>query len=296
MRVGWILIFVWVILRSQQARRQDRSQPVGVPTGPVFVALLASYLIVAGPAPPAALAQSPVSLELALAVDISASIDDQEFRLIMRGMANAFRDPEIIELISLRKGVAVTLFQWSSAADPASVISWQLLRDRSSILAFAERIETAVRSRNDGLTAMGEAVNFALDLMQSNGFAGSQRKIDISGDGKSNAGHPMIEARQRASALGITINGLPIVSGSDLRKAGLAKYYREKVILGPGAFVEIADDFEDFERAFRNKLRRELFLKVSRRNEPPAGRRRDLAETQRVSNHRFPAPHSFPNN
>ena len=38
----------------------------------------------------------------------------------------------------------------------------------------------------------------------------------------------------------------------------LARYYQEFVIQGPGAFVERADDYADFERAMRRKLLREL--------------------------------------
>ena len=38
----------------------------------------------------------------------------------------------------------------------------------------------------------------------------------------------------------------------------LDRYYREKVILGPGAFVEIAKDYNDFARAFLRKLHREI--------------------------------------
>ena len=38
----------------------------------------------------------------------------------------------------------------------------------------------------------------------------------------------------------------------------LARYYAQYVIQGPGAFVERADDYDDFEQAMRRKLLREL--------------------------------------
>ena len=53
---------------------------------------------------------------------------------------------------------------------------------------------------------------------------------------------------------GVTINGLVVGANT----ATLGRYYREFVIQGPGAFVEQADDYSDFETAMRRKLLREL--------------------------------------
>ena len=44
-------------------------------------------------------AQAPVSIELVLAVDTSMSVDGFEYGLLMKGIANAFRTPEIVNLI-----------------------------------------------------------------------------------------------------------------------------------------------------------------------------------------------------
>ena len=52
-------------------------------------------------------AQTLVSLELVLAIDTSDSVDGFEYRLMTRGMASAFRQPEVIALIELQHGVAV---------------------------------------------------------------------------------------------------------------------------------------------------------------------------------------------
>ena len=49
----------------------------------------------------------------------------------------------------------------------------------------------------------------------------------------------------------------------------LETYYREEIILGSGAFVEIANDYDDFARAFLRKLRRELTPLVSQDNGEP---------------------------
>jgi Protein of unknown function (DUF1194) len=78
--------------------------------------------------------------------------------------------------------------------------------------------------------------------------------IDVSGDGQDNSGADLDGARERARAGGITINGLSIASDAE----GLEEYYRQNVISGSDAFVEPAKDFEDFARALKEKLLREL--------------------------------------
>jgi hypothetical protein len=213
----------------------------------------------------AAQGQTPVAIELVLAVDTSYSVDDTEFALQMKGIASAFRTPEIIVLIGQRKGVAVTLIQWSDEVDPRFVIPWHILHEPATVLAFADQVERAAREPSRGFTAMGKAIDFAIELIANNALAGRELKIDISADGRNNTGPPPTAVWQRAGALGIAINGLPIL----IETYNLDTYFREKVITGPGAFVEIAVDYEDFARVFQRKLRRELNPFVSRNGQSP---------------------------
>lgn len=216
-------------------------------------------------------AETPVALELVLAVDTSESVDGFEYGLVMQGIARAFRSPEIIELIGRQDGIAVTLFQWSSRIDRRYMIPWHLVTDPASVLAFAAAVEAAERDPIRGFTAIGGAIDFGVRLIAENGFAGRQRKIDLSGDGRSNAGPSPAKPRKEADALGIVINGLPILSGTDETAYDLDAYYRDEIIVGPGAFIEIAQDYEDFEQAFRRKLLRELTPVVSRKKDLPEG-------------------------
>ncbi len=61
-------------------------------------------------------AEEPVALELVLAIDTSASVDEREFTLQVAGIAEAFRNPEVIAAIeSLGSlGMAISLVQWSA--------------------------------------------------------------------------------------------------------------------------------------------------------------------------------------
>jgi len=237
-------------------------------------------------------AQAPVSIELVFAVDTSMSIDGFEYDLLMKGIANAFRTPEIVTLIGQQNGVAVALFQWSSEVNEQYMIPWHLLKDPASVSAFAAKVETAERDPNRVFTGIGEAIEFGVRSIAENAFEGRRLKIDVSGDGRNNIGVSPSLPRQAANALGIVINGLPILtkivdySARTPTPAGpinmgryqahtnvdyydLETYYREKIIQGPGAFIEIANDYDDFARAFLRKLLRELTPLVSQENAAP---------------------------
>ena len=86
-----------------------------------------------------------------------------------------------------------------------------------------------------------------------------RRVIDVSGDGTNNSGRPVIEARDEAVAMGITINGLPVVNDrmnpwGGLPATNLDSYYERFVIGGPGAFIVVAEDFNRFAEAILSKL------------------------------------------
>ncbi|HZD26700.1 MAG TPA: DUF1194 domain-containing protein, partial [Alphaproteobacteria bacterium] len=72
-----------------------------------------------------------VDLALVLAVDVSASVDVERYDLQMRGYAEAFRTPELINAIrNVPTGaIAVTLVQWGSYGDQHQVIGWTTVRD-----------------------------------------------------------------------------------------------------------------------------------------------------------------------
>ena len=100
----------------------------------------------------------------------------------------------------------------------------------------------------------GEALRFATGLLAYGPFQGARRIIDVSGDGPSNAGGEPDPMRDAAALAGLTINGLAILR----ENPGLDRYYAEHVIGGADAFVMIAQDYDDFARAIRQKLLREI--------------------------------------
>ncbi len=197
----------------------------------------------------------PVDLELVLAVDVSGSVDPPEFELQTRGLAQAFRDPEVLAALQAprRHGIAVTLIQWSGRFQQAVGVDWTLVHDAPSAEALARRIETMKR-HFQAETGIAGALTAALRQLQQSRFTGGRQVIDISGDGPSNVGPDPDPVRDAAVAARVTINGLAIVN----EIPAVNVYYADHVIGGPDAFLLIAKDYDDFARAIRRKLLREI--------------------------------------
>lgn len=201
-------------------------------------------------------AQTPVDLELVLLVDASSSVNPGEFDLQMGGIAAAFRDTEVqgaIEGVG-DLGVAVSLVQWASHNHQVVAVDWMLVFDPASAERFAQAVDRTPRYMEGGSTALGSALAFAARLLVTSPFMGTRQVIDLSGDGRSNQGRPSSDGRDLAVAAGMTVNGLAILN----EDPGLDLHYRSQVIGGPGAFLMTAVDYEDFARAIRLKLIREM--------------------------------------
>ncbi len=189
-----------------------------------------------------------------LAVDNSLSVNQREYDLQIRGIADGFRDPDVVNAILSHDGVAISIVLWSNHRQQETGIRWTLLDSMESVLAFADRVAAVRRIEVSGGTGLGSALAYALRSIDANRFAGERRVIDVSGDGQNNMGVSPAEIRDRAVALGVTVNGLAILD----EEPWLDRYYAASVIGGPGAFLEVAADYDSFARAMRRKLRREI--------------------------------------
>lgn len=231
--------------------------------------------------PAHARAETAVDLELVLAVDVSRSIDMGEARLQRQGYIKAFRDPEIIRAIQhgILGRVAVTYFEWAGAGNISEIAGWTLIDGKDRAHAFADLLDKSAPSSARS-TSISGAIEHALPLFNGNGFEGTRRVIDVSGDGPNNSGDLVNLARDRAVAAGVTVNGLPILDEgggmySWFNIPNLDLYYRDCVIGGPGAFLVVAQNFNDFARA----VRRKLILEIAERT-PFGGARLIPAQAQ----------------
>ena len=205
-------------------------------------------------------ARQPVELELVLAVDVSSSVDDNEYFLQMNGLAQAFRHPDVLAALRASVGgIAVALVQWSDSSKHAVAVDWMAVRDDADAAAFANAAVRAPRLIVGGQTSISGAIRFAMRELETNAYEGARRTIDISGDGRANAGAPPERARRAAAAAGVTVNGLAIRNEEPF----VDTYFRNSVIAGEAAFLVVADDYDDFAAAMIEKLVREIGLPLA---------------------------------
>lgn len=210
-----------------------------------MLAALAALLMM-----PASARAVSVDAELVLLVDVSFSIDAEDYALQKRGYVDAFRDPRLFAAI--RTGplgrIAVTYVEWNQS--PRQIIGWRLIASQAEAEAFAAEIAAAPRHQGDAHTGVARALAHAGNLFPHNGFEGMRRLIDVSGDGPDNTGRDTRGARDAALAdERTTVNA--ILVRPDPRAHG---FYAEDVIGGPRAFLLEAEDFADFGRAILEKL------------------------------------------
>lgn len=197
-------------------------------------------------------------LALALAVDISSSVDATEDTLQRSGIVAALTSPEVeAAFFSSDLPVALAVYEWSGRYNQEVVLDWMMIDSRAALVRAAEVVAASKRSHNDFPTAMGYALGYGAQLLARSPNC-LRKTLDMAGDGVSNEGFPPASAYREFPFQGVTVNGL-VVNAADFEgEVGLIAFYRGEVIFGPGAFLIVADGFDDFERAMRRKLEREL--------------------------------------
>jgi len=213
--------------------------------------VLVALLVLAAPVPAGA-----CRIALLLALDVSASVDSGEFLLQRNGLASALLADEVqTAFLESPEPVALAAYQWSGRYNQALVLDWRLIRSRADLVAAAEVIAASKRSETEFPTALGYALGYAASVFRTAPDC-VRRKIDVSGDGRNNEGFPPALAYRDFQLDGVTVNALAV--GGSIDVGDLVDYYRREVIRGPGAFVETAGNYKDFEDAMRRKLEREV--------------------------------------
>jgi hypothetical protein len=217
---------------------------------------LVAALLSGAPLAPAQ-AGERVDLLLALAADVSSSMDDQEFQLQRTGYAEALTDPRVIDAIQsgANRRIAVAFIEWAGHVAQKVVIDWTIIKDEATARDFGDILVEAPRSAA-GRTSISGAIDFTMRQFERAPYEG-RRTIDVSGDGINNAGRDVRLARDEAVAKGATINGLAIL-GQTTTTHDLEGYYRDNVIAGPGAFVIVAENYASFGDALVKKLVAEI--------------------------------------
>lgn len=222
------------------------------------------------------LANAQCRQALVMALDVSSSVDEQEYALQMQGLAGALLDPEVQALLLAQPSAPIVLsvFEWSGRFDQRLIVHPLRLETTADLNQVAALLTNQTRPTITKPTAIGHALQFAGQLLAA-GPDCWQLTIDISGDGKNNDGFAPQHAKQAEIYSDITVNGLVI--GTDFpspdrivenEMSELTSYFRHVVIHGPNAFIETALGFEEFEVAMKRKLLRELSIAVADANLP----------------------------
>ena len=201
---------------------------------------------------------TPVDLELVLAVDVSRSMDPDEQRLQRDGYIAAITHPDIIAAIKsgARHQIALSYVEWAGPAMQYTTVHWRVIDGPESAQAFADALAAAPIQAFRG-TSISDGLVYVKPMFDDNGFDAPRRVIDVSGDGPNNMGLPIELAREEVVRAGITINGLPIMikqAGGFASIANLDVYYEDCVIGGAGAFLLVVRSADQFAEAIRRKL------------------------------------------
>lgn len=203
-----------------------------------------------------------VDTVLSLVIDVSGSIDTNEYQLQMNGYANAFLDAGIQSSIldtdgGNREGkLAVNVVQFGSFS--SEVVAFTILDSVTDISTFAGVLQGLGRTEG-GSTNIAAGINTGASTIAAwlgtAGNAATRSVIDVSGDGSQNVPptNQVLTARDNACAAGNVVNGITIGGGS-----GLQTYFQNNVQCGTGSFTVAASGFDTFEGAIKTKLRAEI--------------------------------------
>ena len=192
------------------------------------------------------------NLALALAVDVSGSVDTDEYRIQMDGLAAGLRDPVVSEAL-VRGRARLMLVQWTGSSRQRVTIPWTRIDSFATLENFAGRVAADSRVWRNFSTAIGEALEVTVAHFDRVPDC-KRHLIDVSGDGISNEGVEPKTLHRELRDRGVTVNAIAIEES----EPDLTAYFFENVIVGEGAFVVSAAGFSDYPERIRKKLLREV--------------------------------------
>lgn len=218
-------------------------------------------------------AAQPTDANLITAIDVSGSIETQDERLELEGVAQAVTDSLFLNAIErgYHGRIGFVAFTWANG-EFLSVVPWTLIGSKQEAEQVAERLRAARGQpiagyatrvprnnrpwRTGHATDVSAAIDRAIEISATAPFASWHNIINICANGIDNIGSAPDAARDRASAEGLTVNGLILGHREDA--ADIAAYFRDHVQAGPGSFVIEARGFRDITQAMLAKFVVEL--------------------------------------
>lgn len=234
---------------------------------------------------------------LVLGLDVSLSVDVNEFTLQRQGLAQALTHPDVVQAMigPADDHIELAVFEWSGQFNQSLLVDWTRVDSPQTLGQIAETLITEPQVTGTGRTALGAAMLYGRDLLATRSHC-TKQTIDISGDGMNNNGVLPQEAKDQMDAAAIVVNALVIgpaigeVTFDGMDVAQLSRYFHDRVITGPFAFVETIAGFDSYEDAIKRKLLREVTqAHVQRRPHPPNQMIRRLAVMREAAAESEPA-------
>lgn len=202
--------------------------------------------------------QAEVDTALIVSVDVSNSVDEHRYKLQMEGIAKALEDPEVLKAIMSgpQGGILFSMVSW--ADKPRVSLPWQRIKSVEDAKAVAAKVRALPRQTGEFTCVSGMLRTISDKVVPQIPAKALRIVVDVSGDGRENCNpdQPPAVVRDELNALGVTVNGLPILEGDE--GPVLEQWYRENVMGGPGSFILPANGFGDFGRAIRQKFMIEI--------------------------------------
>lgn len=201
----------------------------------------------------------PCDIGLVLALDVSGSVSAEEFHQQTEGIAGAFEDENLIQLLTYyTDGVMVSAMQWAGEEFQELSVGWTIIKSAEDARGFAQKVRGMKRGAAD-LTATGTALRFARALFTQAPADCRRRVIDVSTDGLSNRGPDLAGTADETALNGIVINALVIYGDTP----SIIRYFETNLVRGTGSFSHSIAFYADYPQAIKRKLLRELQPEVS---------------------------------
>jgi hypothetical protein len=217
-----------------------------------------------------ALLAAPAAAEcrqaLALGLDVSGSVDAEEYDLQLTGLAQALLSPAVQDAFLAFPDAPVDLYiyEWSGMAFQLPIVPWTTIATAADLRTVADVLTSPGHRPRSAETAVGMGLIHGANALRERQDCWRQT-LDVSSDGKSNVGPRPRDLRADGVMAGMTVNAL-VIGISPPPMAGLrsdsipelSAYYNAEVIQGPDAFVQVALGYHDYRVAMEKKLLKEL--------------------------------------
>ena len=212
------------------------------------------------------LAHSACRQALSMGLDVSGSVDDEEYQLQLQGVIAALNAPDVQDVLFMQPEAPIRLhvYEWSGPINQTIIVPWTAIQTPADLAQVSGLLAGHQRGVRAPTTAIGSAILAGYSYLNPQTDCW-KRTLDLSGDGETNVGPLPETIGDDQRPVGVVVNGLVIGAASvdgetqrfvDIKQ--LSAYYTANVIRGPDAFVEVALGYEEYAAAMERKLLREL--------------------------------------